>query len=331
MATVRLFANLREIAGTSRVDIPAETVGDLILAANEKFGSDFASGVKVARVWVNGEAAGPEAEVMESDEVVLLPPVSGGGQPATLAPADLLGFTPIVIALVAIFANIQGQAAWAAAVVAIAAVWAVDLSIAFANRGKRFAVLVPVAAGAGGALLAHVLGSVGYGLSAGVGVAVALIWAVSFRFYREVDVLAPVALVALLGGMGTASMVLARSASAPDPQAVDVFLVASVVAIVLGSLVARLPAMPLADPFSVTAVGAVLAAVAAAAIWDLDVVAYLLAGLGIAVALVAGLGLSSMLRTGRISLSERSPGLLASLDGVVLAAAVYFPLIRLVL
>jgi hypothetical protein len=38
-----------------------------------------------------------------------------------------------------------------------------------------------------------------------------------------------------------------------------------------------------------------------------------------------------MLRTGRVMLTERPPGNLAALDGVVLAAAIYFPLIRLVL
>jgi hypothetical protein len=38
-----------------------------------------------------------------------------------------------------------------------------------------------------------------------------------------------------------------------------------------------------------------------------------------------------MLRTGRVMLTERPPGLLPALDGVILAAALYFPLIRLVL
>jgi hypothetical protein len=71
--------------------------------------------------------------------------------------------------------------------------------------------------------------------------------------------------------------------------------------------------------------------VAAAAVWDLDAVGYLLVGLGIAVALVAGHGLSSMLRTGRVALTERPPGILSSLDGVVLAAAIYYPLIRVIL
>ena len=57
-----------------------------------------------------------------------------------------------------------------------------------------------------------------------------------------------------------------------------------------------------------------------------DVVGYLLIGVGIAVALVAGRGLSSMLRRGRVSLTEPSPGVMPSLDGVLLAAAILHPL-----
>jgi molybdopterin synthase sulfur carrier subunit len=87
MAKLRLFANLREIAGTSRLDVPSETVGGVIEAASEKFGPDFQRGVETARVWVNGESADMDDEVGEGDEVVLLPPVSGGDQrTATLSP-----------------------------------------------------------------------------------------------------------------------------------------------------------------------------------------------------------------------------------------------------
>jgi hypothetical protein len=89
--------------------------------------------------------------------------------------------------------------------------------------------------------------------------------------------------------------------------------------------------IPLLDPFSVTALAAVLASTGAAAFWDLDIVGYLLVGLGVAVSLVAGRGLSSMLRQGRVSLTELSPGAVVSLDGVLLAAAIYYPLIRIVL
>jgi hypothetical protein len=75
----------------------------------------------------------------------------------------------------------------------------------------------------------------------------------------------------------------------------------------------------------------VIAAVVTAWIWDLSIVSFLLVGLGIAVALLAGRGLSSMLRTGRVSLTERAPGALVCLDGVALAAAIYYPLLLLVL
>jgi hypothetical protein len=144
-------------------------------------------------------------------------------------------------------------------------------------------------------------------------------------------VFAPTLLVALIAGLGTASLVLARSAQSPEPNAVDIFLVSVLAALVLGAIVERIPPIPLLDPFSVTALGAVLAAVVAAWIWDLSIVSYLLVGLGVAVALLAGRGLSSMLRTGRVSLTERSPGILVSLDGAALAAAVYYPLLLLVL
>jgi hypothetical protein len=57
----------------------------------------------------------------------------------------------------------------------------------------------------------------------------------------------------------------------------------------------------------------------------------LLIGLGIAVAMVAGKGLSSMLRLGVVSLTDLPPGAAVSLDSVVLAAAIFYPLIRIVL
>jgi hypothetical protein len=109
-----------------------------------------------------------------------------------------------------------------------------------------------------------------------------------------------------------------------------VFLVSVIAGLLLGALVERLPALPLLDAYSVTAIGAVLAAVGAALLWDLDLVGYLLVGLGLAVALVTGRGFSSMVRTGRVALTQRPPGMLISLDGVVLGAAIYYPLLLLI-
>ncbi|MGH8873589.1 MAG: MoaD/ThiS family protein, partial [Acidimicrobiia bacterium] len=289
MAKLRLFANLREIAGTSRVDVPSKTVGGVIEAAVEKFGPDFRRGVETSRVWVNGESASLDDSVADDDEVVLIPPVSGGGQPSTtFSVVDLVGFLPIAVAIVAILANTQGQAIWAAALVLIVASWAVDLGSAITARRREFAALAVVVTAAGSAMAAHVVGGAGYTLALVLAVAVGLGWAVAFPQYRQVEVFSPTVMVSLFGGLGTASLVLARSAHSPEANAVDVFLVSVIAALVLGTVVERIPPLPLLDPFSVTALGAVLSAVAAALIWDLDVVAYLLVGLGIAVALLAG-------------------------------------------
>src|SRR3970040_1905622 len=108
MAKLRLFANLREIAGTSRLDVPSETVGGVIEAASENVGPDFRRGVETSRVWVNGETAAMGDPVADDDEVVLIPPVSGGSQPtATFSAVDTIGFVPLAVAVVAILANTQ--------------------------------------------------------------------------------------------------------------------------------------------------------------------------------------------------------------------------------
>lgn len=331
MAKLRLFANLREIAGESRLDLPAETVGEAIELANQKFGEDFKRGVETSKIWVNGNEASLDAPLSDADELVILPPVSGGSQPATIGVADLSAFLPLVVALLAVVANLQEQPIWAAFLVAAAALWAVDINSAYESRGRVFAPLAVITSAAAATLSAHILGPTGYGLAPALAVAILLGWAVAFEEYRQVEVFAPTLLVALIGALASASMVLSRSSFTSDERAVDVFLVAALVGVALGALVNRLPALPYLDGFTTTAIGAVAGAAGAAALWDLDVVGYLLIGLGVAVALVAGQGLSSMLRTGRVVLTERPPGTIPALDGVMLAAAIYFPLIRLVI
>jgi hypothetical protein len=266
----------------------------------------------------------------EGDEVVLIPPVSGGSQQMTVSRIDVAAYLPVLVAAIAVLANLQGQAIWSAVLVAIAAGWALDLERVFAARGKDFATLAVVVTAAGSVMAAHVLGGAGYALALAVAVAVSLGWAVAFPRYRQVDVFSPTLMVALFAGLGAASLVLSRSAHSPEESAVDVFLVAVISGLLLGALVERLPSLPMIDPYSVTAIGAILASLVAALIWDLDLVGYLLVGLGLAVALVAGKGFSSMLRTGRVALTQHPPGFLPSLDGVVLGAAIYYPLLLLV-
>ena len=51
---------------------------EVLDAAVAKYGTAFADVLSTCRVWVNGESATLDDVVAESDEVAVLPPVSGG-------------------------------------------------------------------------------------------------------------------------------------------------------------------------------------------------------------------------------------------------------------
>ncbi|MDP9262652.1 MAG: molybdenum cofactor biosynthesis protein MoaE [Actinomycetota bacterium] len=82
--TVRLFAGLRERAGTARLEIDDVTrVGDVWA----KLGlGDEPGGLLYA---VNREYAGPDDALRDGDEVAVIPPVSGGAFRISDAPLDL--------------------------------------------------------------------------------------------------------------------------------------------------------------------------------------------------------------------------------------------------
>lgn len=78
MATLRLFAQIREAAGTGSAEVDGSTVAEIVAAATARFGGDFEALLPTCRVWVNGEPALETDTVSPDDEVALLPPVSGG-------------------------------------------------------------------------------------------------------------------------------------------------------------------------------------------------------------------------------------------------------------
>lgn len=78
MARLRLFAALREIAGATEVEVPGETVGEVVQAATAMFGERFAKVAAVSSFVVNGERAQASDRLAPADEVAILPPVSGG-------------------------------------------------------------------------------------------------------------------------------------------------------------------------------------------------------------------------------------------------------------
>ena len=80
MAVLRLFASAREAAGTGADTVDGSTVGEVLDLAVARYGAAFAAVLGTCRVWVNGDAADRSVVVAPSDEVAVLPPVSGGCQ-----------------------------------------------------------------------------------------------------------------------------------------------------------------------------------------------------------------------------------------------------------
>ena len=78
MATLRLFAAARQAAGTGTDEIDALTVAEVLDAAVVRYGDGFAQVLTTCKVWVNGEPAVMTSAVTPTDEVAVLPPVSGG-------------------------------------------------------------------------------------------------------------------------------------------------------------------------------------------------------------------------------------------------------------
>jgi MoaD family protein len=75
---VRLFAALREIAGSSHVEATGHTVGDVVDDLSTRYGERFSQIAEVGSFVVNGERAGRDTPIAHGDELALLPPVSGG-------------------------------------------------------------------------------------------------------------------------------------------------------------------------------------------------------------------------------------------------------------
>jgi sulfur-carrier protein len=78
LAVLRLFAGAREAAGTGRDDVPGGTVAAVLDGARTRYGAAFSDLLEHCAIWCNGEPCDPDHPVTDTDEVAVLPPVSGG-------------------------------------------------------------------------------------------------------------------------------------------------------------------------------------------------------------------------------------------------------------
>lgn len=78
MVRVRLLGPAAEAAGRRRDDLPGGSVQEVLAEAVSRYGETFEAVLATSALWLNGEAAQPSTAVTETDEVAVLPPVSGG-------------------------------------------------------------------------------------------------------------------------------------------------------------------------------------------------------------------------------------------------------------
>ena len=78
MPRLVLFGLAREAAGVAHDTVEGATLDAALAAARDRYGAEFARVLETCRVWVNGDPAPPEAQLAPTDEVAVLPPVSGG-------------------------------------------------------------------------------------------------------------------------------------------------------------------------------------------------------------------------------------------------------------
>jgi molybdopterin converting factor small subunit len=81
MTEVRLFAALRDAAGSATVEVGAHTVAGMLAELGDRFGDVMQRRLAVASVIVDGEKVDrddTDHDLTAATEVVLLPPFAGG-------------------------------------------------------------------------------------------------------------------------------------------------------------------------------------------------------------------------------------------------------------
>jgi sulfur-carrier protein len=325
MPTVRLFANLREMAGSDRVDLPGRTVSEVLDSAAERFGDEFRRSLATAQVWVDGTRVGADREVLDDSEVAILPPVSGGAlvvqNPVTLEFTLVATFTFGL--MIANFLSLQ----WLAVVsVLLMALWVYDLAGTGERRGLSLAAAPMYLGVLAGVLATYRFGGPGMAAAVVGSAFLALVWAVARHHLRGVESLAGTAVITVVASFGVASLILVRIRSREEAT---VFLVLAMAAIVVAWLSDRSD-MPIVDPMIAMILGGLVAGLAASALWAPDVSSAVFASIGAVVGLVSGRTLGMLVRAGGYFGSSDLPGTLGYFDGVVTAAGAYWAVLTII-
>jgi MoaD family protein len=325
MATLRLFAGLRETAGTSQVALDADTVGEIIDKAAAEYGPEFSAGLAAARVWVNGDPADNDTPIDSGDEVALIPPVSGGAyateqRPATTAdPAEnLLAF----ILLTALFVASWIPVEWFV-VVAVGAVlaWIWDLAATDAANLDRLNVYALLLAPPIAGVATYAWGLAGWAGAVGAAVLIVISWPIFATEERDVPSIAATTTVAVIAATGTGALVLLRMISTMTVLSFTFIVAAGILGAVATAVYGGQTLDPNVGAMVATIVAGVLVGFLAA---EIELATGLFAAAAAGVGLIAGRALGSLMRSGAIVHTKRAPGLLSPIDGVLLAAPLFW-------
>lgn len=332
MARLRLFAGLRELAGASSVEVDGDTVGRVLDSATARFGAQFARRLATAKIWLNGKPAALDDAVAPSDEIALIPPVSGGA--GLMITTEGVGM--IVMAAALLLTNaLAGDAWFIAAVVGVGALWVWDIA---GESGPWQPFRVPALL----AVLASVVCTYGFevadlepaarGLGLGVGggfaLVASLVGGIMSPRHRTLVSLATTAIISMVAALAVGSLVLTRITWGRN--LVWVFLALVIVGRGVATVLARSRGSSF-DPLTGAVLATVLTGVISSLIWDQPVFASFLVAILVAIGLVAGSTLGSITRVGEVFLTDKVEGPLSGLDGPVLAATLFAPFLALLL
>lgn len=326
MPKLRLFARFREIAGTDELTVEDGTVGEILDRAADTYGPAFANGLRTAGVWVNGSPADRNAPVRADDEMAIIPPVSGG---AYAAPRTRQAFTVdpaesilSVIVLAALLVSAWVPLEWFVVIsVGAALAWLWDVADADAKRAGSINLYATLFAPPVAAAATYAWGYDGYAGGMAAAVAVAIFWPIFEARWRGVESIAMTASVSIIAAAGAGALVMLRMMSTSIALA---FLLIVAVAIIAALVTATYGGQTI-DPNVGTLVGALIAGLIAGLVTDdIELATGLVAAVAVAAGLIAGRVLGSMVRIGSIAHTVRLPGQLSPLDGLWLAAPLFW-------
>lgn len=221
--TVRLFAALRDAAGTAQVEVEPDTVPAIVTLLSDRFGEPFATRVTVSSGMLDGDRVALDEPRWAPDgaELALLPPFSGGST-TTIGQQRvhrLLLAGSLLVPLLLVAGVLSGRWAFGLVVVVVAVACAIDLHVALGAASVRTLLPATLLLAAGPAALLLVAPDTGRVWSAGLlAVAVMLSFLLAFassRRHESAAVIGSTLFAGLIVAVGAGTLVVLRDTLDP--------------------------------------------------------------------------------------------------------------------